>query len=152
MLSLQSHTPGPENTFFYSSSNTGRRTTPWLLPFPSHLLTCLRITRLAVPVASARHAGAVGPETGRLSAVPRGAALTELPLVACWTGAALHPCCRHAGPRESTCDGNIIQVASTWEPERGNTSSAFHLVHQNCTRDRSAADKVNQEAKSSREV
>lgn len=105
--------------FFPSSANTKRTALCSLL-----LLTRLRITGLAVPIAGARHAGAVGPQAGGFSAVPRGAALTELPLVACWTGAALHPRCGHAGPWDSTGDGNVIQMAGTSEQGEEDTVTA----------------------------
>lgn len=82
---------------------------------PLLLLTRLRITGLAVPIAAARHAGAVGSQARGLSAVPGGAALTELPFIACRAGAALHPCRGHAGPWDSAGDGNVIQVAGTLE-------------------------------------
>lgn len=84
-----------------------------LLPVLSATLTRLWLAGLAVPVASAGHAGAVGPQAWCLSPESRGAALAELPLVSRWAGAALHPGHGHAGPGASAHDGNVIQVAST---------------------------------------
>lgn len=123
-MSVQSHTPMAGRV----SAAPGFPLPPALprssVPCP---LTALSVTGLAVPIAGAEHTRAIGPETRGLPPKAGETCLAELTPVACWAGAHLHPVGRDPRPRPGTGQGDIVQIASTWEREDREGGCCVHL-------------------------